>query len=202
MPEGYAPFNVQNIGRNIYVAYTKQDGARHDEVDGAGRGFVDVFSSRGQLLHRLEHGSFLNAPWGLALASGDFGSHSHDVLVGQFGSGEILAFDAVSGAFKGRLIGPDNNPFHADGLWAIAFGGELSPSEEMVQAMAPQPLSSSPRESITRPTASSAKSPPSKIHRATTSDAPSPRDCSDTGTNAERAGAIAGLLHSLPHLSR
>lgn len=124
IPEGYAPFNVQNIGGNIYVAFARQDAARHDEVDGAGKGFVDVFSPRGQLLHRLEHGPFLNAPWGLALASGDFGSHSHDVLVGQFGSGEILAFDALSGAFKGRLIGPDNNPFHADGLWAIAFGGD------------------------------------------------------------------------------
>lgn len=124
MPEGYAPFNVQNIGGNIYVAYAKQDGALHDEVDGAGRGFVDVFSSRGRLLHRLEHGSFLNAPWGLALASGDFGSHSHDVLVGQFGSGEILAFDAVSGAYKGKLAGTDNNPLHIDGLWALAFGGD------------------------------------------------------------------------------
>ncbi|GAC1357832.1 MAG: TIGR03118 family protein [Acidobacteriaceae bacterium] len=124
MPEGYAPFNVQNIGGNIYVAYAKQDADRHDEVDGAGKGFVDVFSSRGKLLHRLEHGSWFDAPWGLALASGDFGSHSHDVLVGQFGSGEILAFDAVSGAFRGRLYGTNNTPFQIDGLWALAFGGD------------------------------------------------------------------------------
>ncbi len=124
MPEGYAPFNIQNIGGNIYVAYAKRDGGRHDEVDGAGKGFVDVFSPTGRLLHRLEHGPWLNAPWGLALASGDFGAHSHDVLVGQFGSGEILAFDAVSGAFKGKLTGADNNPIHVDGLWAIAFGGD------------------------------------------------------------------------------
>ncbi len=124
MPDGYAPFNVQNIGGNIYVAYAKQDGARHDEVDGTGKGFVDVFSSRGKLLNRFDHGSWFNAPWGLALAPGDFGAHSHDLLVGQFGSGEILAFDAVSGAFKGRLTGTDNNPLHIDGLWALTFGGD------------------------------------------------------------------------------
>ncbi len=122
--DGYAPFNVQNIGGNIYVAYAKQDAARHDEVDGAGKGFVDVFSASGKLLHRLEHGPWFNAPWGLALASGDFGSHSHDVLVGQFGSGEILAFNPVSGAFNGKLTRTDNQPFHVDGLWAIAFGGD------------------------------------------------------------------------------
>ncbi len=124
VPEGYAPFNVQNIGGNIYVGYAKQDAARHDEVDGSGNGFVAVFSATGRLLRNFEHGSFLNAPWGLALAPGDFGTHSHDLLVGQFGSGEILAFDAVSGAFKGRLTGNDGKPLQVDGLWAISFGGD------------------------------------------------------------------------------
>ena len=123
-PEGYAPFNVQNIGGNLYVSYAKQDAARHDEVDGAGKGFVNVFTARGRFLNRLEHGPWMNAPWGLAQAPGDFGSHSHDVLVGQFGSGEILAFDAVSGAFKGKLTGTDNNPIQIDGLWALVFGGD------------------------------------------------------------------------------
>ena len=124
IPDGYAPFNVQNIGGDIYVAYAKQDGARHDEVDGAGKGFLDVFSPRGKLLNRFDHGPWLNAPWGLALAPGDFGTHSHDLLVGQFGSGEILAFNVVSGAFKGKLTGTDNNPLHIDGLWALTFGGD------------------------------------------------------------------------------
>ncbi len=123
LPKEYVPFNVQNIGGNIYVTYAHQDEARHDEIDGAGKGYVDVFSPTGRLLHRLEHGPWFNAPWGLALASGDFGSHSHDLLVGQFGSGEILAFDVLTGAFKGKLTAPDNHPFVIDGLWAIAFGG-------------------------------------------------------------------------------
>ena len=39
--------------------------------------------------------------------------------VGQFGSGEILA---VSGDSNGKLTRTDNQPFHADCLWALAFG--------------------------------------------------------------------------------
>ncbi|HXM29657.1 MAG TPA: hypothetical protein VN957_26775 [Chthoniobacterales bacterium] len=52
-------------------------------------GAVDVFASDGQLLQRLQTGPLLNAPWGLVLAPTDFGSFSHSVLVGQFGSGNL-----------------------------------------------------------------------------------------------------------------
>ena len=122
LPRGYAPFNVQNIGGNIYVTYAKQDGARHDEVDGAGLGYVDVFSPRGRLLNRLQSGKWFNAPWGVTLASSDFGAYSHDVLVGQFGSGEIVAFDPLTGRYKGKLQTAANQPVTIDGLWALAFG--------------------------------------------------------------------------------
>ncbi len=122
MPAGYAPFNIQNIGGDIYVAFAKQDDAKHDEVDGEGLGYVDVFSPRGRLLRRLEHGDWFNAPWGLTLASGDFGAYSHDVLVGQFGSGEILAFDPVTGRYKGALVDANNQKIVNDGLWGISFG--------------------------------------------------------------------------------
>lgn len=126
IPRSYAPFNVQNIGGNIYVSFAKREGGSLDEVHGAGLGFVDVFSPRGKLLGRLQPGPWFNAPWGLALASSDFGIYSHDVLVGQFGSGEILVFDPVTGKFKGKLNGADNNPIRIDGLWAIAFGNDAS----------------------------------------------------------------------------
>jgi uncharacterized protein (TIGR03118 family) len=123
IPEGFAPFNVQNIGGNLYVAFAKQDSAKHDEVDGAGLGYVDVFSPTGRLLHRLQPGPWFNAPWGIAQAPTDFGAYSHDILVGQFGSGEILVFDPVTGHFKGRLLDSVTNaPIAIDGLWGIAFG--------------------------------------------------------------------------------
>ena len=126
LPDGYAPFNVQNIGGNVYVTFAKQDGARHDEVDGAGMGYVDVFSPRGRLLLRLEHGPWLNAPWGVAQAPGDFGVYSHDVLIGQFGNGEIVAFDPLTGRYKGVLQSAANAPIAIEGLWALAFGNDFS----------------------------------------------------------------------------
>jgi uncharacterized protein (TIGR03118 family) len=122
IPHGFAPFNIQNIGGNLYVAFAQQDSEKHDEVDGAGLGFVDVFSPRGRLLNRLEYGSWFNAPWGLTQAPSDFGEFSHHVLVGQFGSGQILAFDPVTGRFKGLLYDASNMPITIDGLWGLSFG--------------------------------------------------------------------------------
>jgi hypothetical protein len=72
------------------VAFAEQDSAKHDEVDGAGLGLVDVFSPTGRLPHRLQWGKWFNAPWGMPQAPSDFGIYSHDILVGQFGSGQIL----------------------------------------------------------------------------------------------------------------
>jgi uncharacterized protein (TIGR03118 family) len=121
-PEGYAPFNVQNIGGNIYVAFAKQDSAKHDEVDGPGLGFVAVFRADGCLIQVLEHGSWFNGPWGMAAAPSDFGVYSHDVLIGNFGSGEILAFDPVDGKYRGKLRDATNKPITIQGLWGISFG--------------------------------------------------------------------------------
>jgi len=122
VPRGFAPFNVQNIGGNIYVAFAKQDSAKHDEVDGAGLGYVTVFTPAGQLIRRLDHGTWFNAPWGVAQAPSDFGAYSHDILVGQFGSGQILVFNPQTGHFLGRLRDAKNAPIAIKGLWGINFG--------------------------------------------------------------------------------
>jgi uncharacterized protein (TIGR03118 family) len=119
----FAPFNVQAIGSNVLVSYAKQDDQRHDEVDGAGLGFVDVFDAGGNRLARLQHGSWFNAPWGMAMAPGEFGEFSHALLVGMFGSGQIAAFNPVNGRFLGLMkkTGGDT-ALSIDGLWALAFG--------------------------------------------------------------------------------
>jgi uncharacterized protein (TIGR03118 family) len=122
LPPGFAPFNVQNIGNNLYVAYAKQNEAKTFVVPGTGLGFVNVFSPRGRLLKRLEHGDWFDAPWGLALAPSDFGTFSHKILVGQFGSGEIAAFDAVTGRFEGKFHDQNNQVIVLKGLWGLAFG--------------------------------------------------------------------------------
>ena len=83
LPNHYVPFNVQAIGNYIVVTYALHEGSSPFETDGPGVGFVDIYSSTGQLLRRLQHGDWLNAPWGVALAPLDFGAFSHDLLIGQ-----------------------------------------------------------------------------------------------------------------------
>jgi uncharacterized protein (TIGR03118 family) len=127
IPAGYAPFNVQELGGRLYVAYAKQDAAAEDEVAGPALGFVDVYSTSGQLLrHLIEHGQ-LNAPWGLVLApAAGFGRFSGALLVGNFGDGRINAYDPASGEFLGRLRHEDNSPIQIEGLWALRFGNGVT----------------------------------------------------------------------------
>ena len=88
---------------------------------GRGNGFVDEFDTGGRLLARFKHVKALNSPWGLAMAPADWGQFGGDVLVGQFGSGQIAAFDS-RGHFDGLLRNKDGSPVTIDGLWALTFG--------------------------------------------------------------------------------
>jgi uncharacterized protein (TIGR03118 family) len=124
IPRGFAPFNIQGVGPNIYVTYAKQDAARHDPVGGAGFGFVDVFNSHGRLLQRLEHGPWMNAPWGVVWATPGFGEFSNTILVGQFRGGTIAAFNPVTGRFLGNVLNADGTTMNIDGLWALRFGND------------------------------------------------------------------------------
>ncbi len=119
---GFAPFNIQAIGPNVYVTYARQDAARHDPVGGTGLGFVDVFDTRGRLVQRLESGPWFNAPWGVVLTPGNFGEFSHAILVGQFRGGTLAAFNPVTGRFMGNVLNPDGTTFNSPGLWALQFG--------------------------------------------------------------------------------
>jgi uncharacterized protein (TIGR03118 family) len=122
LPKGYAPFNVQAIGDTLYVTFAKQDDTKFDEVAGAGRGFVDAFTTAGVLKMRLRWGRWFNAPWGVALAPAGFGRFSGMLLVGNFGSGKIAAFDPANGHFRGMVRGARGRPLAIDGLWALGFG--------------------------------------------------------------------------------
>ena len=123
IPTGYAPFNVQPIGSNLLVVtYAKQDAAKHDDVAGPGNGYVDVFDNQGNLQFRLAHTIYLNSPWGVAVAPQSFSGFGGDLLIGNFGSGLITAYNASTGAWLGNMFNTNDLPVQIDGLWGLTFG--------------------------------------------------------------------------------
>ena len=121
---GYAPFNVQALGGNLFVTFALQNAAKHDDVRGPGHGYVDEFSMAGVFEQRIETlGGAINSPWGLAIAPSSFGTFAGDLLVGNFGDGTISAYD-ISGApaFKGVLRDRLGNAITEGDLWALIGG--------------------------------------------------------------------------------
>ena len=125
LPSGYAPFGIQTIGDRVFVTYAKQDEDAEDEVAGQGKGFVDAFDTAGNLVARVAQHGQLNAPWGLALAPATFGRFAGDLLVGNFGDGQINAYAELgNGQFvhRGELRDASGKSLAIDGLWALQFG--------------------------------------------------------------------------------
>jgi len=128
LPAGYAPFGIQTIGSRVFVAFAKQgepeDGAVEEEA-GQGLGIVDAFDTDGNFLVRVAQHGQLNAPWGLAMAPANFGRFSGDLLVGNFGDGQINAYEEMPNGrfeYRGVLRTGDGKPLVIDGLWALEFG--------------------------------------------------------------------------------
>ena len=126
IPRGFAPFNIQNIGGTLFVTYAKQDGPRHDPVGGAGFGFVELFTPAGKHIGNLEHGDWFNAPWGVVWTTRDFGEFSNAILVGNFRSGWIAAFNGFTHKFIGWVRNPDDSLVTIDGLWSLTFGNDAT----------------------------------------------------------------------------
>jgi uncharacterized protein (TIGR03118 family) len=124
LPRDFAPFNIQNIGGVLFVTYAKQDAARHDDVAGDGLGFVEIFTPSGKHIGHLQHGSWFNAPWGVVWTTRDFGEFSNAILVGNFGSGWIAAFNGFTYKFMGFVKAPDDSILTIDGLWSLTFGND------------------------------------------------------------------------------
>jgi uncharacterized protein (TIGR03118 family) len=126
IPDGFAPFNVQAVNGDLYVTYAKQNAAKHDDFDAPGLGFVDKFSPMGKLLQRLQRGPWLDAPWGVALAPGNFGFFSNHLLIGNAGSGQIAVYDPVSGRFDGLLRDQNGHALQNQRLWGLRFSDGLA----------------------------------------------------------------------------
>ena len=104
---GLVPFNVTDIGGEVYVTYAPP-GREAQTTAAPGEGAVAIFSESGKL---EPHGVLLGgphtplaAPWGVAIAPDDFGQFSGDLLVGNFSflHSEINAFDPQNHQLVGR----------------------------------------------------------------------------------------------------
>jgi uncharacterized protein (TIGR03118 family) len=121
LPAGYAPFNIQQIGTQVFVTYAVQDASATNPLVGPGNGIVNVFDQEGNFIRRFVSNGPLNAPWGIVQASANFGEFSNDILIGNFGDGIINAFDPVTGNLVGQIENPAGNVLRNPGLWALVF---------------------------------------------------------------------------------
>jgi uncharacterized protein (TIGR03118 family) len=133
LPPNFVPFNVQAIGNDIVVTYALHFAGNPFETPGPGLGYVDIYSSKGRLLRRLEHGDWLNAPWGVALAPLDFGVFSHHLLVSNFSAGGttqsagfISAYDLDTGKFAGLLEDGNGKPISINGIWSMSVANSAT----------------------------------------------------------------------------
>ncbi len=147
-PNGYSPYNIQNIGGNLYVTFAKQNQARTAPVPGLGNGFVDEFTPAGVLIQRLITGAPLDAPWGLAIAPAAFSQYSNDLLVANSGDGEVDAFDPATNLFLGVFADDTGAPISNDGLHGLLVGvgqslyftsGPASGTEGLFGTLTPAP---------------------------------------------------------------
>lgn len=116
LPAGFVPYGIQAIGSQIFVTFV------NFALPGPGNGYLDAFSPSGTLVQSYVPQGWLNFPWGLAMAPGEFGPFSNDLLVGDVGDGRINAFSPSTGAFLGQLTDISGQPLVIDGLWSLVFG--------------------------------------------------------------------------------
>jgi uncharacterized protein (TIGR03118 family) len=120
---GLVPFNVENIGGEIYVTYAPPGRAAQISAP-EGVGAVAVFDTNGNLIKTLITDGKLASPWGMTMAPLGFGDFGGDLLVGNFSFAvsEINAFDPVTGAYLGTIMDGYGNPIINSGLWSLTFG--------------------------------------------------------------------------------
>jgi len=119
LPAGFAPFGIQDINGQLYVAFAAQNGGSS--------GYVDIFDENGTFVQTLISGSPLNQPWGFALAPSNFGPLSNTLLVtNNVNAGTINGFNPTTGAFVGTVTTSAGKAIKISQIWGIEFGGGTS----------------------------------------------------------------------------
>ena len=143
-PGEYAPFNIQLLTtpenhNHLFVAYAKTQSCPAEEVkDGTckkgelfvgeedtskpGYGRVAEFHQNGKLIAVWEDGEKLSAPWGFAFAPENFGALSGMLLVSNFGSGQIAAYNPKTRTFVDVMRDTHGTEIEVDKIWGILFG--------------------------------------------------------------------------------
>ena len=142
LPAGYAPFGIAAVKGMLVVTFAKQQPGSEDELHHQGFGVVDAFDTDGNLLGRIATHGQLNAPWGIAAAPAGFGPFAGDLLIGNFGDGQINAYaQQPDGSWEraGGLRDASGRQISIDGLWGIGFGnnGAAGPATTLYFAAGP-----------------------------------------------------------------
>jgi uncharacterized protein (TIGR03118 family) len=131
--KGLVPFNVTDLGGNVFVTYAPSGHTAQTMATG-GEGAVAEFSESGGLEKTITNNA-LASPWGVAMAPSSFGQFGGDLLVGNFsfvpGMADMInAFNPVTDALVGSIEvnpGMENGMANTPGgLWSIVFGGSMS----------------------------------------------------------------------------
>jgi uncharacterized protein (TIGR03118 family) len=123
--EAWAPFNVANLGGNLFVAYAPLSVGGGPAIPGLHNGLIAEFSPTGTFISNIAVHGLLNDPWGMAMAPSNFGHFSNDLLVGNFGDGKIVGFWPVGDGkynFRGLVVGTNHYPLSLGALWSLWFG--------------------------------------------------------------------------------
>jgi uncharacterized protein (TIGR03118 family) len=69
----------------------------------------------------------------------DFGTFSNSILVENFGSGWVAAFNGFDHKFEGLVKNLNDSPLFIDGLWSLTFsnGGPAGPSTTLFFSAGP-----------------------------------------------------------------
>ena len=126
LPAGFAPFNAQVLDGHLFVTFAKQDAFKHDDVAGAGNGFVDEFDLDGKLIARVASNGPLNSPWGLAIAPTGFWQICRRLCWWATSATGRSAPSTLRITIKymGKLLGIDGKAITIGDLWALTPGND------------------------------------------------------------------------------
>jgi uncharacterized protein (TIGR03118 family) len=131
IPTNFHPFNIQNLGGALYVAYAEFAHLN----SGFDLGFVRRFDTNGvrDTAFTINNGPLIG-PWGMAMSPANFGAFSNALLVGNtqaggINSSSVNAFDPATGALLGVMVDGGGASLQIPGLKALVFGNGVNGGE-------------------------------------------------------------------------